>query len=330
MDVNVKHMMDILPCGYLITTSQGRILFANKFILDLLGKTAADKMEDHDFAELLPAAVLRQFETEIWPLLKINTVVNEIAIELIREDSIQIPVLMNIASVVKGLSYVDAIQYTFFDNSMQKQYELEVVRFHQKQEQLIHDLTLINSNYSDLAVEMQKDNTYFKNIVSSNSFFIIKTDLLGRYTYLNPMFCEIFGINAENWIGRNSLQEIIPEDHEACEKVVESCFKEPEKSHWVILRKNSLRGRIVNHWEFKLLNDDAGNPFEFLCVGHEVTPLIQKQQELEALANITEEQNKRLINFTYIVSHNVRSHVANLKGVIDVFDFEDLRIEVWR
>ncbi|WP_421754809.1 PAS domain S-box protein [Croceimicrobium sp.] len=57
-----------------------------------------------------------------------------------------------------------------------------------------------------------------------------------------------------------------------------------------------------------------------------------KNQEMEALLNITSEQNKRLQSFTYIVSHNIRSHSANLQGLIEAVDAaktETEKLELW-
>lgn len=47
------------------------------------------------------------------------------------------------------------------------------------------------------------------------------------------------------------------------------------------------------------------------------------REELKNFAEVTAQQNKRLLNFTYIVSHNIRSHVANLLGILDILKNED-------
>ena len=57
-----------------------------------------------------------------------------------------------------------------------------------------------------------------------------------------------------------------------------------------------------------------------------------KNKEMEALLSITSEQNKRLQSFTYIVSHNIRSHSANLQGLIEAVDLaksEGEKQELW-
>ncbi len=51
--------------------------------------------------------------------------------------------------------------------------------------------------------------------------------------------------------------------------------------------------------------------------------LINSKKELQVLADITENQNKRLLNFTYIVSHNIRSHSTNLTGIVNLIEAAD-------
>jgi len=176
---------------------------------------------------------------------------------------------------------------------------------------------------NDLFQQVQKDNKYYKSIIVNNSFYIVRTDLLGNYIYLNPFFCTNLGIKEEDFIGKHSLGLIIPEDHELCISTVEKCFANPEHSHWVILRKPSPSGQVSTQWEFKILTDEAGEAHEILCIGHDITPLIIKQEELQNLVDVAAEQNTRLVNFTYIVSHNIRSHVANIIGIINLNDIDD-------
>jgi PAS domain S-box-containing protein len=184
-------------------------------------------------------------------------------------------------------------------------------------------------NSNDLVKQIQVDNEYYKSIIENNSFYIIKTDLEGKYTYLNPFFCQRLDLVAANWIGKPSIDLIVPEDHQVCIDTVAMCFADYSQSHWVTLRK-PLRGSFIStQWEFKTLVGEDGAPVELLCIGHDITPLVMKQQELQALVDVTADQNKRLINFTYIISHNIRSHVANIIGIVelnDIYNEEDRAI----
>jgi two-component system aerobic respiration control sensor histidine kinase ArcB len=53
----------------------------------------------------------------------------------------------------------------------------------------------------------------------------------------------------------------------------------------------------------------------------------KRRAELHRFVEVTAEQNKRLLNFTYIVSHNIRSHVANLKGILEILEVGDKTTE---
>lgn len=176
---------------------------------------------------------------------------------------------------------------------------------------------LVKTN-QNLIEQTQKDDAYFRSIIENNSFYIIKTDLEGRYTYLNPFFCKMLSLNAEEWIGKESLSLILPVDHAICIETVGLCFADPDTSNWVILRKPIPGGVISTQWEFKVLKDEFGNPCELLCIGHDITPLILRQEELRSMVDVAAEQNKRLVNFTYIISHNIRSHVANIIGILNI------------
>lgn len=52
----------------------------------------------------------------------------------------------------------------------------------------------------------------------------------------------------------------------------------------------------------------------------DITDAKQQNEALQNLVDITAAQNQRLLNFTYIVSHNIRSHVSNLIGVLGLLE----------
>jgi len=49
----------------------------------------------------------------------------------------------------------------------------------------------------------------------------------------------------------------------------------------------------------------------------DISDLKQQEQELRDLINVTSIQNKQLINFAHIVSHNLRSHTANFSMLLE-------------
>ncbi|MGI4886670.1 MAG: sensor histidine kinase [Janthinobacterium lividum] len=165
-------------------------------------------------------------------------------------------------------------------------------------------------------VYAQEVASHYGSILSNQSVYIVKTDPQGLYTYANDFFYERFGWDS-TIIGTSSLLGILEEDWPKCLAVVGRCFAEPETPHQVILRK-PYKDRSIksNHWEFKGIVNGDGQVGEILCVGYDVTLLVDNLKQSKNLLDITNRQNTRLQNFAYIISHNIRSHSANLTALV--------------
>ena len=158
--------------------------------------------------------------------------------------------------------------------------------------------------------------THYSTILSNQSVYIIRTDAAGNYTYVNDFFYERFGYDAKI-IGTSSMDSIYEEDRPKCIATVLKCFAEPSIPHQVILRKPYKDNTVKsNHWEFKGIVNEAGEVVELLCVGYDVTLLVENFERSQHLLEVTKQQNARLQNFAHIISHNIRSHSANLTSLV--------------
>jgi PAS domain S-box-containing protein len=167
-------------------------------------------------------------------------------------------------------------------------------------------------------INAQEVATHYGSILGNQSVYIIKTDAQGNYTYANDFFYERFGLDSKI-VGTNSLHSIVEEDWPKCLATVSQCFSEPGVSHQVILRKPYHDQTVKsNHWEFKSTLTSTGEISEIQCVGYDVTLLVDNLERSKRLLALTNQQNARLQNFAYIISHNIRSHSANLTALVDL------------
>ncbi len=60
--------------------------------------------------------------------------------------------------------------------------------------------------------------------------------------------------------------------------------------------------------------------YQSIVVLHPLDELMEKQASLQRLVDLSSDQNKRLQNFAYIVSHNIRSHAANISSLVELLD----------
>nr|WP_299000807.1 PAS domain-containing sensor histidine kinase [uncultured Allomuricauda sp.] len=77
-------------------------------------------------------------------------------------------------------------------------------------------------------------------------------------------------------------------------------------------------GSITHFLTSKIpLLDLDGKAYGLIGMSMDITNLKQKEEQLRNLINVTAIQNKKLINFAHIVSHNLRSHSANFSMLLD-------------
>jgi signal transduction histidine kinase len=78
--------------------------------------------------------------------------------------------------------------------------------------------------------------------------------------------------------------------------------------------------------------DDLGKCITIRGVFQDIDSIKRKGITLQSSINLLDDQNKRLQNFAYIVSHNLRSHSGNLKFMVNLFEeskMEEERTEIF-
>lgn len=156
----------------------------------------------------------------------------------------------------------------------------------------------------------------------NNSFYVVKTDLQGRFTYVNPLFCHDFDLEKTQWLQQDFTGLILPDDHQAYLNMIKYCATQVGQLQTLTLRGVRHSEVAYIQWDFKVVQLEGKAIAEIFCIGHDVTPVIQ-QHELEEVVDDMAEQIKKLLDFTYLISHNIRSHVANIMGIINLNEYGD-------
>ncbi len=89
-----------------------------------------------------------------------------------------------------------------------------------------------------------------------------------------------------------------------------------------ILRKETISvkkdGTLTTFMTSKIpLIAPDGKASGLIGISMDISDLKQQEQELRDLINVTSIQNKQLVNFAHIVSHNLRSHTANFSMLLE-------------
>lgn len=72
------------------------------------------------------------------------------------------------------------------------------------------------------------------------------------------------------------------------------------------------------------IQDEEDNYSSFLIVMHNVSDRVAYEKQLEETLDLVKNQNSRLLNFSHIVSHDIRAHSSNLTSLVSFLsNFED-------
>ena len=97
---------------------------------------------------------------------------------------------------------------------------------------------------------------------------------------------------------------------------------------WTYIHKNGKEFTVLLNIT-PILSD--GKTIGYLGIGTDITAIKKAEKELKNVLTLTKNQNDRLQNFAYIVSHNLRSHSGNLTSLLEMFleehpKFQELEI----
>ena len=145
---------------------------------------------------------------------------------------------------------------------------------------------------------------------------------------MNPEFCKIIGYT-EQEITKINFQSIThPDDlghnmnfmEKLKNGVINSLDFEKRYIHksgktiWVNLTVSGI-GKI------------GDKPTNHIAIVEDITEKKKAEEELKQSFDLVSDQNKRLLNFSYIVSHNLRSHTSNIETISNFLETAETKEE---
>ena len=164
----------------------------------------------------------------------------------------------------------------------------------------------------------------YRNIIANMNLGFLEVDVDDVILNANQSFIEMSGFSLDDLVGKRGVDMFFDDD-------------QPRK---IIHQKNILRKTGQSDvYEVEVLDksgnrrcwlisggpnyNDAGELIGSVGIHLDITDQKKLQNEQRHLLGLTQNQNERLRNFAHIVSHNLRSHAANLLGMITYLEVED-------
>ena len=193
------------------------------------------------------------------------------------------------------------------------------------------ELVGLIGTFQDITTQVEADNKSIINekllrtLIDNLPVNVYIKDTESRKILANKSEYEYLGFTSEEGVLGKTDYELYP---------AESAKKSREEDLRVmsslkpIIGKETLNttkeGKQTSFLSSKIpLLDHHGVAYGIVGISLDISNIKQKENELRNLINISSSQNKKLLNFAHIVSHNLRSHSANFSMLLEFLKTEN-------
>lgn len=120
-------------------------------------------------------------------------------------------------------------------------------------------------------------------IVENTMDLVVKLDTDGHFTYVNPAYTKLYGVDLALLRDREHDQDVVDDDKHLADMFFKQLFNPPHAAA-CNLREKTIEGVRHVHWTAQAILDESGNVTEVICIGRDVTQQIQHMNKLEEQA----------------------------------------------
>ena len=150
-----EELYENAPCGYVTTRPDGTIVRVNRTLLLWTGHSRDALMAGRRFQDLLTVPARVFYETHVAPLLRMQGMVKEIALDVLTGDGAVLPVLANSVQLSDASGRPTSIRTTLVDVTERRRYERDLLLARRRAEQLA---AVVNAS-GDAIMRMAPDGT---------------------------------------------------------------------------------------------------------------------------------------------------------------------------
>ncbi len=148
---------------------------------------------------------------------------------------------------------------------------------------------------------LRKSEENYRLLVENQSDLVVKVDTEGRFLFVSPSYCRMFGKTQEELLGRTFMPLVHEQDQGATAKAMEA-LHHPPYSCYIEQRAMTVEGWRWLGWMDTAVMDEKGEIQAILGVGRDVTERVKAEQKLRD-ANLVIE-NSPVVLFRWRATEN--------------------------
>ncbi|WP_324719596.1 PAS domain S-box protein [Salinimicrobium sp. HB62] len=175
-------------------------------------------------------------------------------------------------------------------------------------------------------IEIFNSNLRFKKIFNQAAVGMARMDTrTGTFIETNKRFRNFSGYSEKEIIGKNFRELSHPEDIEENQRLMQKLLQGEIKEY--SLEKRAIKKNGTIGW-IKLtvspLWTPGQEPSDHIAIIEDITKSKEAELQLTKSYKVLVDQNERLVNFSYIISHDLRSHSTNIQSILDLYGMSEL------
>lgn len=296
LEESAEELYEQAPCGYLTTTVDGLIVKVNATMLDWLGYQREDLIGHKRLTDILTVGGRIYFETHVNLLLRVQSLIDEIALDVVRKDGSVLPTLINARQKRTPSGQPVCNRFTIFNARERRNYERGIVA----------------------------ERDLYRTTLASIGDGVVATDTDARITSLNGEAARLCGWTEDEARGK-LIEEVLvlqgEDDREPIDNPIRHALRVGGivglANHTVLVAKD---GRI-------LTIDDSASPIRnangdivgCVLVFRDVTERRSTEHKLADAEAVTramnadlQRSNEDLSQFAAVASHDLRSPLNNV------------------
>ena len=177
------------------------------------------------------------------------------------------------------------------------------------------EVRMLVDSFNQMAQDLEKTTVskdYLDNIISSMMDTLVVVSLDGKIMRANEAACFLLGYGEADLIGQ-PMDRLIADDpggeHALSSVLEKGSVSTIERSY---LTKSGKKVPVL--FSASVMRDSRNIVQGVVCVAQDITERKQAEARLKAYSDELQEINEELKNFAYIVSHDLRAPLVNIKG----------------
>ncbi|MGQ1891513.1 PAS domain S-box protein [Thermophagus sp. OGC60D27] len=138
---------------------------------------------------------------------------------------------------------------------------------------------------------LRKSEEKFRLLVENQNDLVVKVDKHGRFLYVSPSYCRLFGRTKEELQNRKYIPMVHPDDRKATQEALKKLLKPP---YQVTIEQRAMTrdGWRWLSWSDTAVFDKSGEIKEIIGIGRDITERKVAEKALQKSRELLERQNK--------------------------------------